>query len=227
MKKGILSITIMSLIAGVFLGINFKTTYVEGLNLSFADRELANQISTLKQENKKLLKEIQKSKDFIKSEEDENIKDKEALEELRSKVKSLRVPLGYEEIQGAGIIISIDSPDGEKLSGIMEEKKFFISLLNNIRLYGGEAISINGERIGPYTEIAKAGNHININSTPVAPPYEIKVVGDPRRLTRNINDENIIIGMMVGVYDMKVSIKLSSEISIPPLGSEKNLIYIK
>lgn len=226
-KRGFLAILIMSLIAGVFLGINFKTSYVEGLNLSFADRELASQINKLKSENQTLLKDIQGKKNYIKLEEDKNIKDKEILDELRMRVNELKIPLGYESVKGPGIIITIDSSEDEDISGIIEKRKFFIGLLNQIKLYGGEAVSINEERIGPYTEVVKAGNHININSVPIAQPYEIKIIGNPKRLTKNINDDNIIIGIMEGVYGLEVSIKLSSEIIMPPLKSEKNLVYIK
>ena len=54
-----------------------------------------------------------------------------------------------------------------------------ISVLNAAE---AEAISINDQRYTAFTEIEKAGNHIEINGVSIGAPIIIKAIGDPETL---------------------------------------------
>lgn len=61
----------------------------------------------------------------------------------------------------------------------MLRSDLLLSLVNKMKDAGAEAISINGQRIITTTEISLAGNNVNINTVPTAPPYVIKAIGNP------------------------------------------------
>ncbi|SHJ82534.1 DUF881 domain-containing protein [Tepidibacter formicigenes] len=225
MKKGYLFITILTIFLGIAIGIQIKNSYNNELELSFSDRQLVDELNKTKQENKKLLLKKEYFNSQIEILEKNRLKD-EVTKELKEDVDELKMALGYKDVQGPGIIIRIDIQEDINLGFLMEEKNFLITLINQINVYGGEVISINEQRITPYSEVTLAGNHININSVPIAQPYEIKVIGNKERLNKYINDDNLLIDNMKN-YNLNINIKARDKIIIIKAEREKKLKYTK
>lgn len=55
-------------------------------------------------------------------------------------------------------------------------------VVNALWSAGAEAISINGQRLGPTTAIRFAGEAVLVDFRPVASPYEVSAIGDPHTL---------------------------------------------
>ncbi|AHM56914.1 putative membrane protein [Peptoclostridium acidaminophilum DSM 3953] len=227
MKNKINLMVLMIVLLGILMGIQFKAGYNERFESSFIDREITAQVNQIRKENTQLSDTIRAAKHRVSLYENSAQEESPEIKKLKKEVEDMKLTLGYVEALGSGLIIKIDTNRDENLGFIMEEKKWFLLLINDIRYYGGEAISINGQRISPYTEIVLAGNHININSVPIVQPYEISVLGDIDRLGRYINDDNILIESMRKAYDMDISIKKSGNMSIPKLEDEKKLKYVR
>jgi len=60
-------------------------------------------------------------------------------------------------------------------------------IINELRIHGAEAISINGERIIGTSRLVCAGPTIFLNVSRYPPPYVIKAIGDPDELYEAIN----------------------------------------
>ncbi len=58
-------------------------------------------------------------------------------------------------------------------------------LVNALWASGAEAISINGQRLGPTTAIRQAGGAILVDFRPVTSPYEVQAIGNPDRLNND------------------------------------------
>jgi hypothetical protein len=56
-------------------------------------------------------------------------------------------------------------------------------VVNGLRASGSDAISINDERITPLSAVRRVEDVILVNRRPVAPPYEVRAIGDPRTLS--------------------------------------------
>ena len=54
-------------------------------------------------------------------------------------------------------------------------------VVNALWAAGAEAVSINGQRLGPTTAIRFAGEAVLVDFRPVTSPYEISAIGDPGR----------------------------------------------
>lgn len=227
MKKDKFIIFFMVFIVSMLIMLQDKYNYNQSMELNFLDKELLSEVKNFRKENENLEKLIEEKKRELEQEENNTVKNRELLEELRNQTNNLKIVLGYIKMQGEGIILKIDSKKDENISSIMEERGVLLKLVNQAKLHGGEAISINDLRIGPYSEIVKAGSHINVNSKPVEQPYEIKIIGSGKNLSRYINYNNLIIGDLKNMYDLDVSIKLSSNIIIPKLVDVKDLNYIE
>ena len=84
---------------------------------------------------------------------------------------------------------------------------------------GAEAISINGQRIGPATFVRTAGTVILVNITPVSSPYVVSAIGDSNALSvalvrGNTGDYLSAAQSMTG---MTVSTKVAPSLSMDAL----------
>ncbi|OPJ56328.1 DUF881 domain-containing protein [Alkalithermobacter paradoxus] len=226
MKNKYISMIILAILLGVLIGIQFKSSYQEKFQLSFVDRQFVGDINAIKKENAELKRKLDTLNENLKFIEKNTIVN-DIEKGLKEQVDSLKLILGYLDVKGPGMTIKIDTKEEVNLGFVMEEKKILISLINEIRIYGGEVISINNQRITPYSEVTLAGNHININSTPIAQPYEIKIIGDIEKLNRYINKGNVLIDTMINMYDLNVDITSSKELIIYKAEREKKTRYVR
>ena len=89
----------------------------------------------------------------------------------------------------------------------------FLSVINELKNAGAEAISINDQRLIPTTSISCGGNIIDINGEKVGAPFEIKAIGLPEQLaalSRQGGYLEILQEASVGV-----ELKKSNNITIP------------
>jgi len=99
-------------------------------------------------------------------------------------------------------------------SVIMLRYELLLSLVNKLKEAGAEAISINGQRIIVTTEISLAGNNVNINTVPTAPPYIIKAIGNPETIESTLTIRFGIIEQMKN-YGLRIKIEQMDDIEIP------------
>jgi uncharacterized protein YlxW (UPF0749 family) len=57
-------------------------------------------------------------------------------------------------------------------------------VVNSLWAAGAEAVSINGQRLGPTTAIRFAGEAVLVDFRPVTNPYQVSAIGDPGTLSR-------------------------------------------
>ena len=137
--------------------------------------------------------------------------------------------LSYTDIKGKGITIIIDAlnEDIGNIANTVDYNKILINLVNELKINGGKFISINGQRINQYSAIILAGSHINVNSIPIAQPYEIKVIGDIDKLSSYVNEGNNYIDNIILNYPMKVEYKVEESINMPKIEIPNKLRYIR
>ncbi len=223
MKKSYIHILILSLVLGAGVGIQLKSNYNTVGELSFFDKQIVDQVNRVKQENKKLTSKKEYLNNQLEVLEENKIDDP-LVKSMKDNIDNLKINLGYKDVQGPGIIIKIDTKEDLNLGDLMEANNFFVRLVNQVKRYGGEAISINGQRVSQYSAIALAGSHININFIPIVQPYEIKVIGDLDVLNKHINNENEVVEYMKS-YGLDVDIKSHDILIIEGMPREKELKF--
>lgn len=102
-----------------------------------------------------------------------------------------------------------------------------LALVNKLKDAGAEAISINGQRIIAKTEISLAGDNVNINTVPTAPPYTIKAIGNPDTLEGALTIRYGIVENMRNNYGLQVSIAKQEEIEIQRYNGVLRFLYAK
>lgn len=191
-SKGlIISIAITSFILGLTMAIQFKTvieTDITGIEM-MREAELRTELSSWKSKYEdakmKIEEDDQKIEEYTKEiEENNNIS-----ELLAREVNEAETIAGYTDVTGPGIIITLEDTDKMQITA-----DDLISLINELKLAGAEAISINDQRIVSLTDISNVNyQFIMINTSKsigmarIESPYVIKAIGNQKYLESSIS----------------------------------------
>ena len=224
MKKKYVLIILASIVLGVLIGSMIKD--LESMEVLYTSKDdIAKK--EIKMTNKSIKKLQNEKKDLDK--EINILREKYTdIDEIK-KMDDMKEVLSYNDIKGKGIIITIDAlnEDVGNIANTVDYNKILINLVNELKINGGEFISINGQRINQYSAIILAGSHINVNSIPIAQPYEIKVIGDIDKLSSYVNKGNNYIDNIILNYPMKVEYKVEESINMPKIEIPNKLRYIR
>lgn len=101
-------------------------------------------------------------------------------------LKKLNNLLGYSDVEGQGLIITVQDGDPSTVKGLVSNYLVhdgdLINIVSLLRNAGAEAISINDERIVSNTAITCAGNIVIINGKKVGSPFVINAIGLTEKL---------------------------------------------
>ena len=128
-------------------------------------------------------------------EKDDYFKDcelKEEQQKLKKNWKLANYEAGLTDVLGSGVIIKLNDANLKldyknisiKNDYVHDIRNFIVHdmdivrILNELRIYGSYAISINDERILPTSEQICVGTTVRINKRRLAAPYVIKALGD-------------------------------------------------
>jgi len=147
------------------------------------EEELKTMLSTWKSKQEELQEKLDDTKIKI-NEYKEKISSNEASEELiKEELEQTNLLTGQTDVVGEGVIITLS--DKEKVVSTND----LIELINELRLAGAEAISINNQRVINMTEIVYVSS-ILINQERVVSPYIVKAIGDTKYLASALNLKN-------------------------------------
>ena len=224
MKKKYVLIILASIVLGVLIGSMIKD--LESMEVLYTSKDdIAKK--EIKMTNKSIKKLQNERKDLDK--EINILREKYTdIDEIK-KMDDMKEVLSYNDIKGKGIIITIDAlnEDVGNIANTVDYNKILINLVNELKINDGKFISINGQRINQYSAIILAGSHINVNSIPIAQPYEIKVIGDIDKLSSYVNEGNNYIDNIILNYPMKVEYKVEESINMPKIEIPNKLRYIR
>jgi len=122
-------------------------------------------------------------------------------------------------VHGPGITVTLTDRSGPgKGSGTVRDQDLAM-VVNALWAAGADAISINGQRIGPDTFVRTAGSAILVNVTPVSSPYEVRAIGDSNALSVSLvrGATGDYLSAAQSVTGMTVSTKVSENITMEAL----------
>ncbi len=90
-------------------------------------------------------------------------------------------------------------------------------VVNALWAAGAEAISINGQRLGPTSAIRFAGEAVLVDFNPVTNPYEVSAIGDPDTLRDNFlaSPEVGALAVISESYGLRFEFAKENELSLP------------
>ena len=185
-----LTIGIMSFMMIYVMLIQFNTVQeYDGKEIELMrETELKETLATYKEKYEETNKEILATYEKIQEYKDNEKTEEDAVALLEKEVNEANMLLGKSDVKGEGIVITIENnvKYNEEESSIIRTADL-LKLVNELRLAGAEAISINDERIIAKSDIFDVGDFIKINGTRTTSPYTIKAIGDMKYLQSALN----------------------------------------
>ena len=146
----------------------------------------------------------------------------DASEVAKQEVKDFEKYLGYTDLQGEGIVITLQDNDFKDI-----ESYELLKLVNELKLAGAEAISINDERIVSTSDITMINNSIIlVNTRRISGPYIVKAIGDKKYLESAITIKGGYVDE-VKANDKTISHEVQDNLIIPKYNGNISFDYAK
>ena len=214
----VLGIMCFALTFGIFLQI--KT--VENSNMqvikNYEENNLRAEVLKFKEKYDNKLKEVEKAEETLEKERESATKNNSELENAELQIKKANKILGLSEVKGPGVIVTLkdsktNSANVLNINDLLVHDLDVLSVINELKNAGAEAISINDQRIISTTAISCEGNVININGEKVGVPFTIKAIGLPESLDALSRPGGYL--EILKRYGIEAELKKSNDITIP------------
>lgn len=190
--KWVPTLTLVCLLLGLFLSWEFQVqAAIKAATADHRVETLVSLVTNLEAENAALESQLA----AVRQETDTIIMNSNSSEtqltSQQQQLSQLQIRAGLTALEGPGVTITLD--DNKNILAGDDPNRYVIHyenllfIVNDLRNAGAEAISINGQRIVVSSEIRCVGNVILINTTRLAPPFEIAAIGDPAVLAEAID----------------------------------------
>ena len=221
----------MSIIIGVACAIlmtvmfaQFKTieeTDITGIETA-REEELRTMISSWKSKYEETSEKLEETNQKINEYQEKVSSNQESSELLEQELLQTNKLVGKTEVTGEGIIITL-SDNNE--TTILDTD--LLKLINELRLAGAEAISINDVRVVGMTDIVEVNDTILVNEERVVSPYVVKAIGNQTYLSSALSLKNSGFIDMYTSSGKKVKMTIEKNIKIPAYRSQNNLMQFR
>ncbi len=222
----------------VFILVFAITWQIKGVRKTNAvESQISNRVETLQEEYKT---ELEKNEDLLQQIvqlQNDLAKYREQVSESGGATKILKEELnraetiaGLTDVTGSGIIVTLKDGSAQNNVIVHDEgygivhDSYLLTILNELRASGAEALSINNERILATSEIRCAGPTVSVNNTKLAAPFEIRAIGNPETLENALRMPGGAVDQ-TEFYGVDVTIKKSNKLVIKKYTGASNFKF--
>ncbi|MGV8145117.1 MAG: DUF881 domain-containing protein [Alkaliphilus sp.] len=234
MKKTASSIFILItfVLLGYFITFQFRNISEE---YSFVNirtiTELQNKINRKKEEIRSINGIIANKSEQLKQYEIALKKDGTIKEVLHSKIEIERIHAGFVDIEGPGLIIVLRDSErklyrNEDPNNLIVHESDILVLLNELKVAGAEALSVNGQRVLFTTDVKCTGPTITINGFTFGQPFIIKAIGNTKALNAAIMSPNSSAVILKDVFGIDIKSRISPRVRITKFSGNTNFKYL-
>lgn len=228
MKKGKIVITItiglVCFVLALVMSMQFKVVRETDITSieTMRETELKEELSSWKEKYKEVNQKYEEINQKVEEYKEKKQSDSETSELLQSELQQLNMGLGKTDVQGEGIIVTLTDTDDFKIND-----NNLLIIVNDLKLAGAEAVSINDERIVNMTDIAYIGNtFVKVNGQRISSPYVIKAIGNQTYLESGLlGNGGSVDKLQKDGYDVKI--EKNKKVKILKYNEEINTKYIK
>ncbi len=217
----------VSLVLGIMcflltLGICVQIKTVKNSNSTvsnnYEENSLRAEVLKYKEKYDNKYKELEKAEQTLAQERENSTQNDDNLKQTEESITEGNKMIGLTEVNGSGVTVTLtdskkDISSSLNPSDLVVHDLDVLSVINELKNAGAEAISINDQRLTPNSGIICGGNIIDINGEKVGAPFVIKAIGLPEQLAA-LNRPGGYLATLKE-YNIGVEFKKSNNITIP------------
>lgn len=215
---GITCIILMAVMFAQFRTI--EETDITGIETA-REEELRTMISSWKTKYEETSEKLEETKQKIQEYNEKIASNQASSELLDEELEQTNKLVGKTDVTGEGIIVTLTNTEEASI-----EDTDLLKLVNELRLAGAEAISINNVRILSMTDIVMVNETILINEQRVVSPYVVKAIGNQKYLSSALSLKNTGFIDMYSNSGKSVRMTMEKNITIPAYNSDNNLMEL-
>ena len=214
----VLGLMCFALTCGICIQIKTVQNTTGKVSSNYEENNLRAEVLKYKEKYDKKIEETEKIDKLLETEIEKATENDTELKTAKKEIKKGNMLLGLTDVTGPGVIINVKDSDVESksvldASQVIVHDKDILSIVNELKNAGAEAISINGQRLVFSSAIYCGGNIININGERIGSPFEIKAIGLPETLANLGRPGGYLANLEERGVD--VSIEKSENVTIP------------
>lgn len=217
-KYQYLIIGIMCLILTTCICIQIRTVNSTGTTVSTnqTENELRDQVLKMKEKYEDSYAKLQEAEAELETVRESVTNNNDELKNLEEEIKEASTLLGLTDVQGQGVTITVT--ESTAIANVLNAEDFIVhntdllSIVNELKNAGAEAISINDQRIVDTTSIDCDGNVITVNGEKISSTFTIVAIGLPETLS-TLNRTGGYLSILEE-YNMTITFKKSDSVSI-------------
>lgn len=218
-KRGELAVVAAFAVLGFLLAVQLKSVKLNtAVDAASAGRletlqELYNDVANERDAAKLQLEDAQRELEEYRSAAASG----EGSEALKAEVDRLSVMAGLTDVEGPGVMVIMNDSKAENTTG--DEADYLIhdsdllSVINELRDAGAQAISFNGERILATSEVRCAGSVVMVNGKRFAAPFILYAIGDSTTLYNALTMRNGVVDVL-SQWKIDVRVSMSNQLLI-------------
>lgn len=244
----LLTISVVCLVMGALLAVQVRSkspneggivpSRLTGNTRGGAFGELSQLLGSSQKQVKDQLAEIESLRKQLGEYEKAALKQKDLTQPLAKQLINDKLALGLSAVAGPGVALELDdsklatdaaaagSKDIKVFNAFLVHDTDLVQIVNEIWAAGAEAVAVNGQRIVAGTAIRCAGPTIHVNSVPIAAPFQITALGDPRTLANALKMPNGVLEQLSGVQ-IRVRLEEKPRLELPAIATAKQFRYAK
>ena len=234
MNKKVISIVLGVMCFALTLGICVQIRTVQNTNSTvsnnYEENNLRAEVLRYKERYENQYEELAKAEQELEEARQASTQNNTDLEQKEQEIQQGDKILGLSEVTGSGVTITLtdskrDISSALDPSSLVVHDIDVLSVINELKNAGAEAISINDQRVVPSTGIICGGNIIDINGEKVGAPFVIKAIGLPEQLAALSRPYGYLDTLES--YGIGAELKKSDSITIPKYTGTLTYNYAK
>ena len=226
---------VMCLMLTMLICIQIKTVNINGSTVTRNqnENELRSQILKMKEKYDIAYDKLQNAERELEETRQNVTSNNEELKQLEEKIKKANQLIGLTDVEGTGVTITVTDAVVSKNnllsfydpSNLLVHNTDILSIINELKNAGAEAIDINGQRIVNTSAVVCDGNIISINGEKVSSTFTINAIGLPE-LMATLNRPGGYLEKLEEYY-IKTTFKKLDKVNIPKYTGVLKFKYAK
>ncbi|QDR81517.1 DUF881 domain-containing protein [Sporomusa termitida] len=216
-KKGQVSISLVCVVLGIILAVQFKNN--QDFRYSLQNQRVEDLTLRLSSSEKEIA--------ILHSQ----IRELQSADAAHKEAQRIAMGAGTLPLTGPGIIVTLEEDRRQPINTKSSElylirAEDMLKILNELRAGGAEAIAINNQRLITGSGIIQNGQSMSVNGTDFAAPFEIRAIGDPATLENSLKMRGGVIETL-SFWGIKITVSQQPDIQLPAYTGVFHFQYAK